>query len=89
MPMSSTDIAGLTGGFNQQIMLQQQHSAMLTQQFGGYSPNPYNQPVASRGEQYGGALMNTMAGLGSAASTGVSAFVPGGSAIMAPALHPG
>jgi hypothetical protein len=82
--MSSTDIAGLTGGFNQQIMLQQQQSAMLTQQFGGYSPNPYNQPVASRGEQYGGALVNTMGHLGSAVSAGVSAFVPGGSAIMAP-----
>ena len=65
MAFSSSEIAGLTGGFNQQVMLQQQQAAMLTQQFGGYSPNPYMNPTANRGEQMSGMLMGTAANWGS------------------------
>ena len=67
MPFSSTDIASLTGGFSQQTMLQQQQAAMLTQQFGGYSPNSMAHPVASTGEQFSGMLMQNMSQMGMSA----------------------
>lgn len=67
MAFSSTDIAALTGGFNQQVMLQQQQASMITQQFGGYSPNPYAHPVASQGEQFSGMLMQGMGQMGMSA----------------------
>lgn len=67
MPFSSTDIASLTGGFNQQVMLQQQQASMLTHQFGGYAPNPAVMPVASQGEQFAGLAMNQFANMGMSA----------------------
>lgn len=67
MPFSSTDIASLTGGFSQQVLMQQQQAQMITNQFGGYSPSPYMHPVSSQGEQYSGALMNQMGSMGMSA----------------------
>ena len=51
MPMLSTEISSLTGGFNQQVMLQQQQSSMISQQFGGYAPNPFAGQGSSFGER--------------------------------------
>jgi len=50
----------MAGGFNQQVMLGMQHSAMITQQFGGYAPNPMTQPVPTAGQNLSN--MMTMAG---------------------------
>lgn len=50
----------MIGGFNQQVMLGMQHSAMLTQQFGGYAPSPLTQPVPTQGQNF--ANLMTMAG---------------------------
>lgn len=60
MPISSTEISALAGGFNQQVMLGMQHSAAITQQFGGYAPNPATQPVPTQGQNF--ANLMTMAG---------------------------
>lgn len=49
--MLSTEISSLTGGFNQQVMLQQQQSSMISQQFGGYAPNPFAGQGSSFGER--------------------------------------
>jgi hypothetical protein len=67
MPFSSTDIAALTGGFSQQVMLQQQQAAMISNQFGGYAPSPFAHPVAPQGEQFAGMLMQGMGGMGMSA----------------------
>ncbi len=50
----------MTGGFNQQVMLGMQHSAMITNQYGGYAPNPSVQPVPTQGQNF--ANLMTMAG---------------------------
>jgi len=75
MPFSSTEISALVGGFAGQTMVQQQQALSLTQQFGGYSPSPYSQPVATPGENFSGMLMQGMG------QTGMS--VMGGSRLNA------
>lgn len=67
MPFSSTDVAALTGGFSQQVMLQQQQAAMISNQFGGYAPSPLAHPVAPQGEQFAGMLMQGLGGMGMSA----------------------
>jgi hypothetical protein len=88
MAYSSTDIASLTGGFGQQVMLQQQQAAMITNQFGGYSPSARSFPVATQGEQFGGMLMNGMGQMGMSA-LGSQRLNSMGGGIGAPAAQSG
>ena len=67
MPMDSSQIAALTGGFNQQVMMGMQHSAMVSQMYGGYMPGPMTQPVPSQGQQFAGAAMGAMGNVGMSA----------------------
>jgi len=83
MPISSSDVSALTGGFNQQVMMGMQHSAMLSQQFGGYAPQPGIHPVPSQGENLTGQLMAAGGRMGMSAlnSTGINQSMGG---IMSP-----
>jgi hypothetical protein len=57
MPITSTEIAALTGGFNQQTMIGMQHSAMISNQFGGYAPGAMTHPVPTQGENITAGMM--------------------------------
>lgn len=74
--MDSMQIAAMTGSFNQQVMMGMQHSAMISQQFGGYAPMPGMQPVPTQGEQFGGMLLNAFGnmGMGAMANPRVNSF---------------
>lgn len=68
MPMDSSQIAALTGGFNQQVMMGMQHSAMISQMYGGYAPGyPGMQPVPTPGQQFAGMGMQAMGQMGMSA----------------------
>jgi hypothetical protein len=64
MVMNSHQIASMTGGFNQQVMMGMQHSAMISQMYGGYAPNPNVHPVPTQGQQFAGMGMAAMGQMG-------------------------
>lgn len=60
MVMDSTQIAQMTGSFNQQVMMGMQHSAMISQMYGGYAPNAMFNPVPTQGQQTAGMAAGMM-----------------------------
>ena len=64
MPMDSYQISALTGSFNQQVMMGMQHSAMISQMYGGFAPNTNTQPVPTPGQQFAGMAMGAFGNMG-------------------------
>lgn len=88
MVMNSGQISGMVGGFNSQVMQGMQHSAMISQQFGGYTPMPQYQPTPTQGQQFGGMAMQAMGNMGMSAMGSSHANNFGGG-VMSPAMSAG
>lgn len=67
MPMDSSQIASLVGGFNSNVTQGMQHSAMISQMYGGYTPFSGAQPTPTSGQQFAGMGMNMMGNMGMSA----------------------